>query len=142
MNRFIKAEQKSNDDDDTQFFVFVDSMHKDYNEGPGEVIDKASSPDSPFIGKTPEECFALLKELQATTKSNIDLDGFAMMDERSINDDTLLIVNAKDGCASVRAEFAMAITAMMCWMTGHSSVEEDIDTARETEDNVLRRGAR
>jgi hypothetical protein len=116
-------------------------MYKDYNEGPGEVIDKASSPDSPFIGKTPEQCFALLKELQATTKSNIDLDGFAMMDERSMNDDTLLLVNAKYGCASVRAEFAIAIAAMMCWMTGHSTVDEDIDTARKSEDNVLRCGA-
>ena len=40
------------------------------------------------------------RKMQATTNLNIDLDGFAMMDERSMNDDTLLIVNAKYGCAS------------------------------------------
>ena len=40
------------------------------------------------------------RKTQATTNLNIDLDRFGMMDERSMNDDTLLIVNAKYGCAS------------------------------------------
>ena len=142
MNRFIEAEQKINDKDDPQFFVFVDSMDKDYNDNPGNVIKEATFPDSPFIGKTTEECFALLKELQGTTKSSIDLQAFAIMDDRSNDDDTVLIVNADDGCASVRAEFAIAIPAMMCWMTGHSDVEDNIYTARKTEDNVLRWGPR
>ena len=125
-------------EDYPQYVVFVDSIHEDYDKGYLEDVYEASSPDSPFIGKTPEECAALLKELHANTNLHMNLDAFAMMDERSMDDDTLLVVSAKDGCADVRAEFSMAIATMMCWMTGYLTVYEDIDSARNTKDDVLR----
>ena len=116
-----------------KFYVFVDSMNKDYNEYPPEVIEKASSSTSPFIGKTPQECHALLKELHTTTKSEFDLDYFAIMDERSMYDDTVLIVDATSEYGSVRADFGMAIQAMLVWMVGRSSVEEDNELAEKTQ---------
>ena len=114
-------------------------MDKDYNEGPADVVKMPSSSTSPFIEKTPQQCHALLKEIRNTTKSEkIDPYYFGILDERSMDDGTVLVVNGKDGYGSVRAEFAMAIPAMQCWMTGHSSVEEDIERAQNSQDNVLR----
>ena len=142
MNRFSEADKEKSGDYDSygRYFVFVDSMHKDYNQEPPEPIEQASSSTSPFIGLTPPECYTLLKELHATTKSNFDLNRFGIMDDRSMEDDTVLIVDPKTEYLSVRVEFALAMTAMFCWETGHSTVQEDIDTARETRDNVLRWG--
>ena len=114
-------------------------MKKDYNQGPEDIVKVPSSSDSPFIGKTPQQCHELLLELRDTTKSDlINRDTFGIMDERSMEDGTVLLVDGKQEYGSVRADFGMAIPALQCWMTGHSTVEEDIDFARETRDNVLR----
>ena len=137
MNRFLREKRGREEEDDPHYVAFVDSIHEDYDKGWLENVYEASSADSPFIGKTPEECAALLKELHANTNLHMNLDGFAMMDERSMNDDTMLIVSAKEGCASVRAEFAVVVTALIDWMEGEP-VKKDIEAARKRKDNVIR----
>lgn len=142
MNRFIDADKEKNGGGQYWFrqFVFPDDLTTCYEEqNDDERMREPVSADSPFIEKTPEECHKLLKELRAKTQSDIDPYSFAIMDRRSQDDDSVLLVEVtKDGIASVRAEFSLAIPVMSCWMTGHSDIQEDIRRANLRWDAVLR----
>ncbi|KAJ4311823.1 hypothetical protein N0V94_007765 [Neodidymelliopsis sp. IMI 364377] len=145
MDRFI---EESRDEVDTWRVVFVDSIDDYYDdttpESPGA---DGSNPNSPFIGKTPQECHQLLLKLRENTESEIFTDIFAIMDERSTQDNTVLLVCAERDSGgenevlalpTVRATFKAAPTALMLYETGHSSVEEDAERAAREKDNVFR----
>ncbi|KAF1825215.1 uncharacterized protein K489DRAFT_151523 [Dissoconium aciculare CBS 342.82] len=97
MDRFIIE-----DEVDKQAFpiVFVDIID-DYYSGTSEVsADEDINLESPFIGKSPEECYELLLELHDDTESDIEPSLSVIMDERSTQDDTGLLVpgwRGKDG---------------------------------------------
>lgn len=120
----------------------------DYYDEPSEVAgEDGSSPNSPFIGKTPQECHQLLWKLRENTESEIFTDFFAIMDERSTQDNTVLLVCAERDLGgekevlampTVRATFKAAPTALMLYETGHSSVGEDAERAALEKDNVYR----
>lgn len=63
------------------------------------------------------------------------------MDERSIRDDTVLLVSAGDEenwpLKSVRASFAVSAEKLVCYFSGHMGIEEDAEDAAETADGVL-----
>lgn len=140
MARYIE----SIDQDDWEL-VFVDSIDDCYDE---ELDAFDSDPNSPFIGKTPEECHQLLLKLCADTQSDLMTSPFAIMDERSSQDDTVLLASAKRnlyseehevlGVRTVRATFQASATALMLYLTGHSSVDEDAERAALEDDNVYR----
>lgn len=144
MDRFIK---KNGVDEDNWNLVFVDSVddyHDEASEAPREV---ESDPNSPFIRKTPQECHHLLLKLREDTESEIMTDYFAIMDERSTQDDTVLLVCAERDLGgenevlalpTVRATFQASATALMLYETGHSSVGEDAERAAREKDNVYR----
>lgn len=99
-------------------FVFVDSLTQIYTDETeiGDVEDEQNrtftSPDSPFKGKSPEECYQLLRQLRCNG-SDVDYCSFVVMDERSLTDDTVHLVNApgegEEGeVQSVRVVFEIA----------------------------------
>lgn len=74
-------------------------------------------------------------------------DVFAIMDERSTQDNTVLLVcaerdlggdNEVSALPTVRATFQASATALMLYETGHSSVGEDAECAAREKDNVYR----
>lgn len=142
MNRFI--EQKGVDEDEWNL-VFVDSIDDYYDEASEALIEDDSSPDSPFIGQTPQECHQLLLKLLEDTGSEIMTDYFAIMDDRSTQDDTVLLVCAERDLENevlawptVRATFQASAIALKCYHSGHSSVGEDVERAQREHDNVYR----
>jgi hypothetical protein len=144
MDRFI---EDNGVDEDNWTFVFVDSIDDYYDKASETPIEDGSDPNSPFIGKTPQECHQLLLKLREDTESEIMTNFFAIMDERSIQDDTVLLVCAQRDLGgehevlampTIRATFQASGTALILYETGHSSVEEDAERAAREEDNVYR----
>jgi hypothetical protein len=145
MDRFI--EQNDDVDEDNWHFVFVDSIEDYYDEPSEAPIEHGSNPNSPFIGKTPQECYQLLLKLREDTESEIIPYMFAIIDERSIQDDTVLLVRVESdlddehevvAVRTVRATFQTSGISMVLYETGHSSVEEDAERAAREKDNVYR----
>jgi hypothetical protein len=127
--------------------VFIDSSNTYYDEVSQVPIEHDSNPQSPYIGKTPEECHVMLVKLCEDTGSEITTYYFAIMDERSSQDDTVLLVYAeKDSdeenedraLPTLRATFHASGTALMLYHSGHSSVEEDVERAASERDGVYR----
>jgi hypothetical protein len=125
--------------------VFVDTIDDYYSEIARVPTEEDSSPDSPFIGKSPEECFQLLVKLREDTESEIMPDFFIIMDERSTTDDTVLLVYIylkEDyetwGVKTLRASFEASGLALMMYHVGRSSVEEDAERAQFEKDGVYR----
>lgn len=56
-------------------------------------MEPTSSP-APFEGKNARECSELLQALVKDTGSEINVENFAILDERSKQDDTALLVQA------------------------------------------------
>lgn len=144
MDHFI---EESDIDEDAWSCVFVDSIELYYDEASEPPREVDSNPNSPFIGKTPEECHQLLLQLREETESEIMTDIFAIMDQRSTRDDTVLLVCAERelggenevlAMPTVRATFEASATAMVLYQTGHSSVGENLELAARNEDNVYR----
>ncbi|KAG9693758.1 hypothetical protein KCU95_g6221, partial [Aureobasidium melanogenum] len=130
MNRFIEDNDM---DEDEWNFVFVDSIDECYDEPSFAPVEGPSNPNSPFIGKSPEECHKLLLKLCEDTESELLHRYFAIMDERSMQDDTVLLVRAGDGdeveLSSVRATFEASPSSLVCYLTGHSSPNTDAYSA-------------
>lgn len=125
-------------------FVIVDSLTKSYTEEMEPGDNEPTSGSSPFIGKTPYECAQLLKQLRRDTDSDIDFTSFIIMDDRTLQDSTILIVEQPgeaDGGASnsVRATFELA-SNLLVYLSGKSSAYEERELAETTEDGVLRPG--
>ncbi|KAI4745923.1 hypothetical protein E4T50_03725 [Aureobasidium sp. EXF-12298] len=138
MNRFL--EESGIADDENLPFAFIDSID-DYYDGPSEApVDAPSSPDSPFINKTPEECSQLLLKLCEDTESEIIPHYFIIMDERSTQDGTVLLVTADTDqpVYTVRATFEVSAEEVTLYLTGHASAEEDAERALQEHDNVFR----
>ncbi|KAJ9205851.1 hypothetical protein DTO164E3_1104 [Paecilomyces variotii] len=142
MDRFI---EKNDMDEDEWNLVFVDSIDDYYDEASEAPVEDGSSPDSSFIGKTPQECHQLLLKLVEDTESEIITEYFAIMDERSTKDDTVLLVCAERNdeeevvaWPTVRATFEVTAVALKCYLSGHSSIEKDLERAQREHDNVYR----
>jgi hypothetical protein len=130
------------DEDNISNFAFVDSID-DYYDGPTQMsVESASNPLPPSIGKSPLECSQMLQRLCKETESNLIENYFIIMDERSIRDDTVLLVSAGDDedwpLHSVRASFKAWAERLVCYFTGHIGIKEDAEDAAENANGVLR----
>lgn len=141
MNRFIE----SNGEDDF-YFAFVDSLTEQYDEASERPIEWPSSSSSPFKGKTTHECHLLLKQLVEDTGSDIDVEIFAIMDETSTDNGTLLLAEGpaeENGEAeSVRARFEDASLVCLNFRAAKLDVAELRERAEAEADGVLRFGKR
>jgi hypothetical protein len=82
---------------------------------------------------------------EENTENCFDGDIFAIIDEQSLKDGTLLLVEEpaeEDGgeAHSVRAVFEMAETQMLLWVAGKTTIGEAKERALGTEDGILRVG--
>lgn len=127
--------------------VFVDSTSHCYDDISETPVESDSDPNSPFIGKTPQECHQMLLKLRDETESEITTDFFMIMDERSIRDDTILLVSVTGDddeatglrdLLTLRASFEVSAKELMLYSIGHWTIEEDAERAMEQEDNVYR----
>ncbi|KAI5198001.1 hypothetical protein E4T39_07007 [Aureobasidium subglaciale] len=126
------------DKEDIWDFVFVDSINYCYDEPSTVPVEVNSNPDSPFISKTPDECSQMLFKLHEDTKSKIIPHYFMIMDERSLQDDTVLLVTAgiDEPVSTVRASFGASAQAIVLYLTGHRGIEEDVESAAQEKDGV------
>ena len=129
-------------------FVFVDSLTDIYTDETeiGDMEDEqnrtVTSPDSPWKGKSPIECHRLLRESRLNG-SDIDYCSFVIMDERSLSDDTVLLVNAPgEGelgeVQSIRVAFEITHWRLSGYSMAMMDMAEDRAVAERTEDGVLR----
>jgi hypothetical protein len=147
MDRFIV---QSGVDEDWWGLVFVDCIDEYYDEASAAPMEMDSDPDSPFIGKTPQECHQLLLKLRDDTESEIIPDHFIIMDERSTQDDTVLLVcverdnggeNEVSDMPILRATFQCSAQKLMLYEMGHCGIHEDaITIAEEEEEDDVYRG--
>jgi len=77
--------------------------------------------------------------------SDVDYTCFVVMDERSLEDDTVLLVNVLDGEGKegevrfFRASFEIVDTRLLGYLDGEFfGFERDLEAVRGTEDGVLR----
>ena len=141
MDRF--TEQKGVTEDEWNL-VFVDTIEDYYDEAAEAPVEEEGSPNSPFTGKTPQECYQLLKLIE-DTESEIVPYYFAIMDERSTQDDTVLLVCAEQNLEgevvsfpTVRATFKASALALILYDVGKSSVGEGRERAQREPDNIFR----
>lgn len=131
-------------------FVFVDSLSKIYTETTeiGDMEDELhksmTSHDSPFKGKSTVGCHHLLRKLRLGG-SDIDYISFVIMDERFLEDDTVLLVYALDEegevgeVRSLRASSEIVDGRLLGYLDGEfCSFDEDLEAVGRTEDGVLR----
>ena len=129
-------------------FVFVDSLEDIYTDETeiGDMEDEQNktitSPDSPFKSKSPSECHQLLRQLRRNG-SDIDYCSFVIMDERSLTDETVLLVNApgegEEGEVQVlRVSFELAHERLGVYFVAEGDMGEDRVVAEGTVDGVLR----
>ncbi|OQN97870.1 hypothetical protein B0A48_16181 [Cryoendolithus antarcticus] len=139
--RFIQVNQDYHDQVILNV-VFVDSITATYTEE--SEIDECtpSASDSPFKGKSVHECYLLLRRLRQETESDIDPENFAILDEQSLQDDTVLLAQGPyDGgveAVSVRVTMEMVNMELLCYITGDSSVQQGQEASAEAVDGVYR----
>jgi hypothetical protein len=127
--------------DDDENIVFVDSISRAYtrNDTLGQNTPSSSSPTSPFRGRSPQECWSLLKQLCSETESIVHSHIFAVLDEESLRNDTLVLVEMDDDKAiSARCEFKITCAKMNQYFIGDGDIEEDLEEASEEGNGVIR----
>ncbi|KAK5674379.1 hypothetical protein LTS10_012963 [Elasticomyces elasticus] len=142
------------------FLVLVESLSEKYSSEswPGESTTNISS--SPFQNKSPHECAVLLRKLWQETGSDINFEYFVILDERSLEDNTVLMVEAiradeydsDDSAAAaaegdpqalriqtLRAEMGIVNSRFLFYLV-EIDMREDIERLEEegVEDGVLR----
>jgi hypothetical protein len=120
--------------------VFVDKITDRYFERSVFGHNAPSSPTSPFKGKNTEECRNLRKRHWEETGSRVDYDNFVILDERSLVDNTAVLVQSKgDGNISViRAEINITTPRVLLYFTGDAGVDEYFEDLPDPDDDVLR----
>lgn len=121
--------------------VFVDSISKTYTrqDKQGSNTPSSSSANS-FKDKSPQDCFLLLKQLVANTESIVVTQMFAIFDERSLQDDTVLIVEVEEegDARSARCEFKIVSSKLLQYHIGDAYMKADAEEAEEEGDGVIR----
>jgi len=142
MNNFLSV--SGIDTNSTADFVFIDRMDCRYDKPSEFPVEAGSNPDSPFIGKSPQEVSQMLRKLCEDTGSEIMVWYIIIMDERTLRDDTVLLAtddgDAMDGqeIETVRATFEVAAEEVVLFHTGHRGIEEDQWKAEKEGDGVFR----
>jgi hypothetical protein len=112
--------------------VFIDSLKATYTDEDVPVLgtNVPSSTTSPFMGKNAAECYQILEQLASQEGSSINPEPFAILDERSMQDDTVLLCEAgEEGVRCVRAVFAVTENRLLRYFAADAGVEEDQMTA-------------
>jgi hypothetical protein len=114
-------------------FVFVDSLtHKHTSPHLSTSPFTASSPDSPFKNKTATECSALLTRLASNTGAYILDTVFAVYDEQTVQDGSVLLVQTVDDeLEGMRVSPEVVCMRLLQYMIGDACIVEDREDAEE-----------
>lgn len=115
LDRFIdlNVKQKQGLDLDLAIVVITD-LSKTYTKVSNVPMEAATTSPAPFRGKSAKECFELLQAFVKDTGNDINVDFFAAVDERSREDDTVLIVQASKDTGRIKtARGALRETDML-----------------------------
>lgn len=85
--------------DDELMSVVVDDLHKTYTEA-SELPMRPTK--APFSDKSAKECFSMLQELVDRTNSALNRENFAILDEMSIRDGSVVIVQGFIDSGNIR----------------------------------------
>jgi hypothetical protein len=120
--------------------VFVDNITDRYAERSVFGHNASSSPTSPFKAKNADECRDLLKRLWEDTGSRVDYNHFVILDQRSLVDDTAVLVQSRgdEKVSWLRAEFNIATPRVITYSIGDAGVDEDFEDLPDATDDVLR----
>jgi hypothetical protein len=100
---------------------------------------EASSSDSPFKGKSLAECFVLLKRLAEQTGDSILDTVFAVFDNRTKQDGSILLAQTVDEeIEGMRCVPEWACSKLLQYMICDADITEDREDAEEEEDGVFR----
>ncbi|PPJ50653.1 hypothetical protein CBER1_05265 [Cercospora berteroae] len=145
-DRFIEANQNYKNQM-ICYMAFIDDLTATYSDE-SEIGGDVGTSQAPFKDKTAQECLELLRKLRIENESDIRCSLFIVMDERTLQDETVLLVQApflgEEGeIKTVRAEFQVAYSQLMCYEMAYESdnIEADQAAAQATEDGVLREAA-
>jgi len=127
LNRFIElnVKQKEGLDLDLAIAVITD-LSKTYTEVSKIPMEATTSP-APFQGRSAEECFKLLQAFMRDTGSDVNVKIFAILDERSKEDDTVVIVKASEKTGdikTVRGALKETDMSLVNLWVGNSNIEE------------------
>jgi len=127
-------------------FVFVDNASTIYAEKNDVGENTPSQPNSSFKNKSPDDCWLLLRAMREAG-SNIDHESFVIIDDRTLQDDTVLVVvkdlltedeAAQATNAEVRMPAELAFYRLGCWLAAEGDISEDVVMAQRHADAVLR----
>jgi hypothetical protein len=112
-------------------FVFVDSLTFKHTAPDLSTSNfTASSPDSPFKNKSATECSALLTRLAEQTGAYILDTVFAIYDEQTVQDGSVLLVQTVDDeLEEIRVDPEVVCMRLLQYMIGDASIVEDREDA-------------
>ena len=126
------------------FFVFVDDSSMIYAEKNDVGENTPSQPHSSFTNKSADECWLLLRAMREAG-SNIDYESFVIIDDRTLQDDTVLVVvktlltEDEEGTnAEVRMSSEIASFRLGCYLGAEGDICEDLVKSQRHADGVLR----
>lgn len=121
-------------------FIFVDSStHKHTAPDLPTSHLKPSSSTSPFKNKTAKECSALLTHLASSTGAYILDTVFAILDDRTLRDGSVVLVQTVDDeLEEMRILPELACGKLLQYMICDADITEDREEAEEEEDCVYR----
>lgn len=138
LDSFVAANLESKGDDELMVVV-VDDLGNKYTEASKQPM-KATS--SPFSNKSAEDCFEILQKLVDQTGSQINPECFAIFDERSPKDKSVLMVQGSvDGGKVQTVRVAMEQVDMLLanLMVGGSSIGELRQEGEKAKDGIMGR---
>jgi hypothetical protein len=144
-DRFLLANTDFADQIDHDF-VFVDDSSTTYAEKNDVGENTPSQPNSSFKNKSSHECWLLLRAMREAG-SNIDYESFVIIDDRTLQDDTVLVVvkelltedeAAQATNAEVRMSLELASFRVGCWLAAEGDICEDVVKSQRHADGVLR----
>jgi len=127
LNRFIELNMKQKEGADLDLAIAViTDLSKTYTEISKIPMEATTSP-ALFRGKGAEECFEQLQAFVENTRSDVNVDIFAILDARSREDDTVLIVRASEKTGiikTVRGALKETNMSLVNLWVGNLGIEE------------------
>ncbi|SMR47999.1 unnamed protein product [Zymoseptoria tritici ST99CH_3D1] len=127
-----------------QFIVVIRDLDETYTEISSPPV---SDFDPPFAGQTAKECWQTLSAMTSRTKSDLDAELFVILDERSSQDDSALIVLVlqDDGKSdpkieTVRVDLKLVSDILPTWAVKGDDMPDLQAEAERTDDGVCREG--
>jgi hypothetical protein len=144
-DRFLLANIDYEDQLD-HHFVFIDNSSTVYATKNDVGENTPSQSNSSFKNKSAHECWLLLRAMREAG-SDIDYESFVIIDDRTLQHDTVLVVvkelltkdeAAQAANAEVRMSSELASFRLGCYLAGEGDISEDFVKLQRHADGVLR----